>query len=250
MAIFLQFIYRLSFGLALAMGLTSAAQVPSGYFRVHTYVLLGLNALAALMTWQRPELGSPWLPVCIVVVSYFGAAFWLYERAYWGTWALWCVALLSLVAAWQSTELPAGFSGNRLLIRLDPLTSGLVLGTTMAAMLLGHWYLNTPTMQLAPLRKLIALMIVAVILRAAVSGTGAVLAASAQSSMQTDTLWFLALRWLSGIFGTLIVAVMAWQTLKIPNTQSATGILYVGVIVTFIGELTSQLLSRQLVLPL
>ena len=36
---------------------------------------------------------------------------------------------------------------------------------------------------------------------------------------------------------------MSWQTLKIPNTQSATGILYVAVITTFLGELTAQLLS-------
>ena len=54
---------------------------------------------------------------------------------------------------------------------------------------------------------------------------------------------FLALRWLSGLAGVLVVAWLTWQTLKIPNTQSATGILYAGVILAFIGELTSQLLS-------
>ena len=36
---------------------------------------------------------------------------------------------------------------------------------------------------------------------------------------------------------------MAQKTLKIPNTQSATGILYVAVLGAFLGELTSQLLS-------
>jgi hypothetical protein len=36
---------------------------------------------------------------------------------------------------------------------------------------------------------------------------------------------------------------MTYKTLKIPNTQSATGILYVGVIGTFLGELTSLLLN-------
>ena len=46
------------------------------------------------------------------------------------------------------------------------------------------------------------------------------------------------------------MAGLTWQTLKIPNTQSATGILYVGVIVTFVGELTSQLLSRESLFPL
>jgi len=45
------------------------------------------------------------------------------------------------------------------------------------------------------------------------------------------------------------LAWMAWQTLKIPNTQSATGILYVAVITVFIGELTSLLLSGGTAFP-
>jgi hypothetical protein len=36
---------------------------------------------------------------------------------------------------------------------------------------------------------------------------------------------------------------LTWQTLKIPNTQSATGILYAAVVLAIIGELMSQLLS-------
>jgi hypothetical protein len=60
---------------------------------------------------------------------------------------------------------------------------------------------------------------------------------------------FLALRWLAGILGVLIMAAMTWQTLRIPNTQSATGILYAGVILAFIGELVSQLLSAQATYP-
>jgi hypothetical protein len=60
---------------------------------------------------------------------------------------------------------------------------------------------------------------------------------------------FLTLRWLSGLIGTLFLAALTWQTLKIPNTQSATGILYAAVILTFIGELTSQLLSAETLYP-
>jgi hypothetical protein len=37
---------------------------------------------------------------------------------------------------------------------------------------------------------------------------------------------------------------MAWQAAKIRSTQSATGILYVVVIFCIVGELTSQILSR------
>jgi hypothetical protein len=38
-------------------------------------------------------------------------------------------------------------------------------------------------------------------------------------------------------------------TLKVPNTQSATGILYAAVTLVFLGELTAQLLSRGLPVP-
>ncbi|HJN07493.1 MAG: hypothetical protein QGG09_18755 [Pirellulaceae bacterium] len=47
-----------------------------------------------------------------------------------------------------------------------------------------------------------------------------------------------------------MLALMAWYTLKVPNTQSATGILYAGVILTFLGELTSQLLSVDTLYPI
>jgi hypothetical protein len=43
---------------------------------------------------------------------------------------------------------------------------------------------------------------------------------------------------------------MTWETLRIPNTQSATGILYVAVILSFLGELTSQFISSQTIYPI
>ena len=51
------------------------------------------------------------------------------------------------------------------------------------------------------------------------------------------------LRWLAGIVGLPILLVMARKTLDIPNTKSATGILYVACLAAILGELTSQLLQ-------
>jgi hypothetical protein len=58
------------------------------------------------------------------------------------------------------------------------------------------------------------------------------------------------LRWLAGLVGVAIVIWMTWQTLKIHNTQSETGLLYVAVILTFLGELVSQLLSEGTTFPI
>ena len=48
---------------------------------------------------------------------------------------------------------------------------------------------------------------------------------------------------LFGLAGPAVLSYLTWETAKIRSTQSATGILYVVVILCFLGELTSQLLQ-------
>jgi hypothetical protein len=57
------------------------------------------------------------------------------------------------------------------------------------------------------------------------------------------TLAILALRWLAGLVGLPVLLWMSRKTLEIPNTQSATGILYVACLAAITGELASQLLG-------
>ena len=132
---------------------------------------------------------------------------------------------------------------------LDLVSSGLLLGTTMAAMLLGHWYLNTPSMQLIPLKRLVVLMVIAVSVRTLLCATGLALQAGLPDPMPTSFWIFIVFRWLSGLLGVFMLSYLAWETLRVPNTQSATGILYAGVILSFIGELTSQLLTVDTLYP-
>lgn len=245
MAILTQFIFRLSFGMALGMALTNPRQVTSGYYRNHLYVLLGLNVLATMVAFSNRDQFVLAPPLLAAVLSYVGAVAWLYEKPRAGIVLLALVSAVSLWGAWAGTTWPAGANlGTSLLIGLDPLTSGLVLGITMAAMFLGHWYLNTPTMVIAPLLRLVVLMGLAVILRGAIEAV-VVTDYWRAAGLTTEQLIFLSLRWLSGIFGMLGLTIMAYKTLQIPNTQAATGILYVGVIASFLGELTALLLSVQ-----
>jgi hypothetical protein len=253
MLILSQFIFRLSFGMALAMACTPARAVSSGYYRNNLYVLLGLNVLAGLaagMGFSREPLPL-WPPLAAAILSYVGAVLWLYELPKAGKAALAAISAVTLVGAWLT-----GTAGQtvsplaRALQWCDPVGGGLLLGVTMAAMLLGHWHLNAPGMSLKPLRRLVLGMALAVALRAALSGLGLAADFAAEGPFGLDHWLFLSLRWLAGLVGAGVVAAMAWQTLRIPNTQSATGILYVGVIVTFIGELTSQLLSGESLFPL
>ncbi len=251
MSILIQFILRLSFGMAAAMTVVPPRDVTSGYYRNNLYVLLGLNSLAALVLGTGADSAhSPWPAIGAAVLSYIGAVAWLYERPRLGIAILGCLAIVDLAAACLVSQAPDIGPLTPVFAWLDPATSGLLLGTTMAAMLLGHWYLNAPGMPLEPLLRLIVLLAIATLLRALVCGAGLGLEIGNGGLPEMTNLLFLALRWVGGLAGTALLALMAWQTMKIPNTQSATGILYVAVITTFLGELASGLLSAQAGYPL
>ncbi len=47
-----------------------------------------------------------------------------------------------------------------------------------------------------------------------------------------------------GFVGPLVATVLAWKTVQIRSTQSATGILYIAMTLVLFGELTGLILSR------
>lgn len=240
MTILAQFLLRLSVGLAAAMLAMPPRVVASGFFRNHCYVLLGINVLASLLTLQVIENEvARWYPVVAAVASYVAGVLWLYEKPRAAQTAMTVALAFSLWAAMIAT----GAVPLRTLADVwrvaDICTSAAVLGSTIGAMFLGHWFLNAPGMRIEPLVRLVGGIAVAVLLRAVVCGIGLWSMLASDASLSQLTWALLAIRWLAGIVAPLVVAWMVLQTLKIPNTQSATGILYVGVIGTFLGELAA-----------
>ena len=246
-----EFVLRLCFGLAVAMAWTPANMVSGGFFKVHCWVLLGLNTFAALAV-RSIDLPHSWLfalSITAAGLSYVGAVLWMYEWKKPGMIVLYLIALLDLIAAlFVASTRQNGIVDISVIAQV--VGSGMVLGLTMCAMLLGHWYLNAPGMKLEPLKQLILWLIGFVVLRSLVCGSG--LAGYVGTAGPLTMGWYglVALRWLSGLIGILVLAWMTWETLKIPNTQSATGILYVAVIFSFLGELSSQLLASSTAYPL
>lgn len=249
MAILAQFLLRLAFGLAFGMAITSSRQVASGFFRNHLYVTLGLTTLAALALVRLSPI-SMWLAILAAVFSYVGSAAWLYDSARVGKLMIWIVAACVFAAAAVDRSTIATTPQLLLWYDWDIMTSAMVLGLTFAAMLLGHWYLNAPGMELAPLRQLLIAAAIAVVAQSIVAGAGLAAEISTRSTLSVPWLLFVLLRWSFGLVGVLVLLWMAWRTLKIPNTQSATGILYVAVLGVFTGELTGLLLSAESLYPL
>lgn len=135
-----------------------------------------------------------------------------------------------------------------------------VLGGAVVGMLLGHWYLTAPTMSIEPLKRINVFLGISGLLRLMASTLAMVclwvekMSAASRGSelpefMSAPPAW-LGLRWLAGVFGPLIVSLMVWRILKYRNTQAATGVLFVGVILAFIGDMTAALLLRETGLPL
>ncbi len=235
--VLVQFALRLAFGLCFALFAVSSQQVTSGFFRIQLWIVMGLDTLAGLVLLANHESRTATMIFAGAFLAYGGATGWLYERRAWGN-ALTVLAMALNVAPF----LQLGATENSGWI--DSATSGCLLGFTVTAMLLGHWYLNVPGMKLQPLRCLLLGMGIAIAARV---GVGMFEVYSGGLGDASDTGWWsaLAMRWLAGLVASSVLAVMTWQTLRIPNTQSATGILYVAVILVFLGELSSQMMAKE-----
>jgi hypothetical protein len=248
-----EFLLRLGTGLATVILFVSARQVNCGFFRIHSWILMGLSTFASLVLYSQAQqydyaglaIG---LSIAAAVVSYIAAVIWMYEQRALGKVALGFIAALC-VAADNAMHLRVDRSLS-LSENADFATGSLILGSLLTAMLLGHWYLNFPGMKLDPLKVLVVVSAAAIAARALFSAVGVAQLAMLGKLPESTIDWsFLAFRWLAGLIGPGIMVWLTWETLKVPNTQSATGILYAAITLTFLGELTAQLLSRGLPVP-
>ena len=259
MTLLIDFLCRFGWGLSLALVLTPAALVPGGFFRVNLLVVMGLATFASLLAAGLPGesvlagsptagvAGSVWLLTAVAAAAaWIGGILWLAGTAKGGSGACALCTILLAAAVWGSGEPTPVAAGIRLL-------SGAVVGLTVHAMLLGHWYLNAPGMRVDALRRMIDLALVAWALQLAAAGAmlaGANLATVTAGSpglvgqpVGTTTMALASLRWLAGLVGLPVLLWMSRKTLEIPNTQSATGILYVACLAAIVGELAAQLLA-------
>jgi hypothetical protein len=250
MTLLAQFLFRLVLGLAGAMGLSARSPITPGYFRNHSYVLLGIGVLLALIGWKRPDEVGLVTTVPVVMLSYAAAVLWLYEARLTGQVAL---LLTAVVAGCGLLRFVHGMEHENVspfLLSADAITSGALLGATLAAMLLGHWYLNAPGMAIEPIIRITKSIGWYALARMAVCGYALWSAVEHQGWLTTEQTCYLALRWLFGLFGTLGLVWMTLRILKIPNTQAATGVLYVAVLATFTGEIMAMLLLSTTGYPL
>lgn len=238
MSMLVDFLCRFAFGLALGLVLTPSGVVPGGFFRVNLLVVMGLATFAALVAGGSLP-GAAWVtPAAVAVAAWMGSVAWVLGRRGPGLVACAVAAIAAAVGVWDGAggDTPTAFRH---------LLSGAVVGLSVHAMLLGHWYLNAPGMSVAALRRMIDMALVVwglmvLVCAAEIVFRGSRSPLSAASQTAAALLW---LRWLAGLIGLPVLLWMSRETLRIPNTQSATGILYVACLASIVGELSDMLLA-------
>jgi len=139
------------------------------------------------------------------------------------------------------------------------LSSAMLLGGACTAMILGHWYLVIPSLQVSHLQKIVKVHIASMVVRVAVVAAAVIVALASwplgsgpsfrHYITSVDGIFFWQ-RVLFGLAGPAVLSYMTWETAKIRSTQSATGILYVDFFTVVVGEVLAKYLVLATRVPL
>ncbi len=146
-----------------------------------------------------------------------------------------------------------------ILIPINFISTGLILGGFLSGMIFGHYYLVNTDMPKKLLVTMAWILIGVLAFRILAVGTTLLLY---KEVIRPDTDFLAALisfqghgiffwqRVLVGLAIPAIVVAMIWSTARIGSNQSATGIMYVAIAFVFIGELAARYLFLLSAIPL
>jgi len=265
MSVFFLFLLATSLGCLSTLFWIPEEDLGRGYFQMNALVILGLLGLAAAVVLLHPfepfgdraRWGNLALGAAVAGAFLYYAAIW---RQAWslGRWPLalaftgCLVALLLTGAALPGPPLGMPVLYREPLLAASLISSALLLGWSLIAMLLGHWYLVAPRLTFRHLVIFCWVLVGTVFLRTAVVAATVGEAARVDPLIEPHPLhlltgfggqgmffWF---RLLWGLVMPLLLSLMALHCARNRSNQSATGILYVVVVGTFIGEVTAYYL--------
>lgn len=265
---------ELAWGGLFALAIPPFFNVERGFYKSSASVYLaaslttaiGLGLLASRAgAAGGPGAGSLWMAAALWTLSSAAVAVYLYTlwtengllRA--RSYALGLVLGLVALIANVMILMPRGFGAvAAVAYGLTAITSALVLGLVSGAMLFGHWYLIDLEMPVDYLRTFVRLLGIALVadlialglaigLPATLGSAGAV---AAVHELFAAHLGLLGFRLLLGPVATIVLVWMSWQTLKIPETRAATGLLYIAVMSVLVGEMLGRFIQFRTAIPL
>jgi protein NrfD len=206
----------------------------------------------------RPEPEEPgfWYRAALVALIVAEAALVVYWATIGRTLArirpaiLWTAVLAGLISTTlQALDVSRDAPGLMPLLTVASfLSSVALLGGACGAMILGHWYLVVPSLDVAHLQSIVRLHIGSTVVRVVVVATAVMIAIVTWQPgvpnferyiFSIDGIFFWQ-RVLFGLGGPALLSYMTWETAKINSTQSATGILYVDFFTVIVGEVLAK----------
>lgn len=136
-------------------------------------------------------------------------------------------ALVTLAAAGGTLSTPI-FASQLVL-------AALALGAVNAGMLLGHWYLVTPKLSPTPLRRMMWLLMAALVLQGVAFGLALVVVGT--EPLVGSFAWLTWLRLGAGIIVPIAATVLAMLATRAASLQASTGLLYIGLALVMAGSI-------------
>jgi len=253
---FLLVFEQLAVGGMLALSIPPFHDIERGYYKSTAFVFLLMAAFALagrIVLWSGGTAPSTAAVVELVLFSLFFLAGCGYLWSLWDEYVIlrarlfslcWIFGLCALVAGAQSFRAAPALSVETLLFPVALLSGALVLGTVLAGMLLGHWYLIDRELSIEPFRTMLAFYTGSLALQTAVLALTAVLlwlvgspdSAAALRALLGEHGLLLAGRLAVSPAASLVLAWMIHRTLLIPQTMAATGLFYIAILSVMVGE--------------
>ena len=255
-----QFCLMLAFGVLFALAFVPKAPVGTWFYR-----LMGTAALVPMLcAFLMPVLaaGGSWSQPVVIAAGAGVASYPVYSGPFRGR--RWGVGLgVGLLGSAVALGLQVAGSGR--LADAGPLpvavgiftalSTGAVAGSVGLAMVLGHWYLTIPKLEVKHLVRLnrvtVGCMLASLVALLASAVVDADLLADGPRPLTSPFgLFYIGTRAVVGLALPLLFAWMTASSLRYGNTRSATGILYASTVLVMIGSAISVALQDLYGVPL
>jgi hypothetical protein len=153
------------------------------------------------------------------------------------------VPLLGLASLWAAALVSTSAQLLGLGVPLSLLAGALALGSALAGLSLGHWYLVSPTLSIRPLIQLTFLCLGALVCQIVLVPLLLFLPGAPADRVQavfSEYLVFFEVRVVFGLLVPLAATVMTWRTARIRSLDSATGLLYIVAALILAGEIAAR----------
>ena len=230
----------LSSGTLFVVGLTEALGGTTRGYRLFMAWMLVVFAVVLVLSDLALPLGpeaSATTDLRRPLTLAFAAGCLAYLVASIAGWPRWALAVATAVVGMGALVVLAAAGGSRSvpLFAAQLVTAALALGAVNAAMLLGHWYLVTPKLSPAPLRRMMWLLVGSLVLQGTLFGLALVLVGT--DAVAGSMGWLTWLRLAAGILLPIGITVLAVLASRAASLQASTGLLYIGLALVMAGSI-------------